>query len=362
MRTVISSLLLLMTVLGAAEPARSQDGGPPMITLMLRSRAELVRDIKVMMELGGEKVEKQFPLIEQVLIPAFLDPVEQEGPIRIDIIPSDNPKLRFCFPVADEEAGKTMATILGWAGGKKMRKLKKGYYRLQRPEDRSRTGYLKILNNPRYAIIWEDKELAIRLGFPTLTSDLDPLLKAGYDVGAIIRNSAKDKDVDSRRKAITDLKKEILAALKPLKDETDEQFEIRREALTQQLVELERIYAESEELILGWTTDQTVPEGRLELNLSALAGSDLEASIKLLAVKPRRFHLFRPRESRDRSDAAEAPAEDARSDTARDHPAAWKGIICHRRESGIVHRCCQHGVQDPGRRWKDGGLRWIREC
>ncbi len=53
--------------------------------------------------------------------------------------------------------------------------------------------------------------------------------------------------------------------------------------------ELERLFSESQKMIIGWTTDAAENEGRFEFTLNAIEGTSLEKSIKQFATTPSYF-------------------------------------------------------------------------
>lgn len=252
--------------------------GLPSVTIMQAGSGEFERDLEAVMKLAGKKGEEQWPVI-QAILPAFNQGIDPARPIRVDVIFGAQRDYRLSIPYINQKA--ILGNVAGFIGAKP-RRVGTDLYLLKSP---AFNGFLRDLKGQKYVIIAADRK-NLPPNFNPLP-DIQPLIAAGYDMAALVKNTAQGRN--DRVKAIDDLRKELLDALKKTDDETDEQFEIRRVGLIHQLKELERLFADSENLVLGWTTDAPKKEGRLALELTALADTDLAASVSELGAKASLF-------------------------------------------------------------------------
>lgn len=278
MRRTIVALLSTICLLGTVGPVAAQNTVPT-VTMMLSSAGELESDLQAIMEMGGKESAEQWPIIQAVLS-AFNAGIDPARPIRIDIIFGDVRDYRISIPYVKQK--DILGNIHGFIGGRAPRPIGSGLYALNGPAFQ---GVLRDNTKIKYVIIAANKN-NIPANFDP-RPDLQPLLDAGYDLAASVKNTAEG--VDDRKKAIADLREELLGGLKKTAEETDLEFEIRTVGLVHQLEELERLFADSESLVLGWTTDAAKKEARMDLELTALPGTDLEKSILELGAKPSLF-------------------------------------------------------------------------
>ena len=278
MRHTFIVLLSAVCLFGTVRPTAAQKTIPT-VTIMLSSTGELESDLEAIMKMGGKDAEEQWPII-QAILPAFNAGIDPTRPIRIDMIFGKVRDYRISIPYDDQK--DVLRNIHGFIGGKKPRRIGSGLYALDGPAFK---GILRDNSKIKYVIIAADKN-NIPANFDPLP-DLKPLLDAGYDLAASVKNTADG--VEDRNKAIVDLREELLGGLKKTDGESDLEFEIRTIGLVHQLEELERLFADSESLVIGWTTDSTKKEARMDLELTALPGTDLEQSISALGAKPSLF-------------------------------------------------------------------------
>ena len=278
MRRTFVALLSAVCLFGSVRQTVAQKTIPT-VTIMLSSTGELESDLEAIMKMGGKEAEAQWPII-QAILPAFNAGIDPTRPIRIDIIFGKERDYRISIPYVNQKA--VLGNIHGFIGGKKPRRIGSGLYALNGP---AFEGILRDNSKIKYVIIAAEKN-NIPANFDPLP-DLKPLLAAGYDLAASVKNTAEG--VEDRKKAIADLREELLGGLKKTDDETDLEFEIRTVGLVHQLEELERLFADSESLVIGWTTDAAKKEARMDLELSALPETDLEKSILALGAKPSLF-------------------------------------------------------------------------
>ncbi|NQV26056.1 MAG: hypothetical protein HQ518_16985 [Rhodopirellula sp.] len=278
MRRTIVALLSVVFLSAAAHPVSAQKTIPT-VTIMLSSSGELESDLEAIMKMGGKEAAEQWPTI-QAILPAFNAGIDPIRPIRVDIIFGKVRDYRISIPYTNQK--QVLGNIHGFIGGRAPKRIGSGIYALDGPAFK---GTLRDNTKIKYVILAADKN-NIPANFDPLP-DLQPLLDAGYDLAASVKNTAEG--AEDRKKAIGDLREELLGGLKKSEGESDLEFKIRTVGLVHQLEELERLFADSESLVLGWTTDGPKKEARMDLELTALPGTDLEKSIVELGAKPSLF-------------------------------------------------------------------------
>ena len=274
---LVFSVLAVLTMSLPVRHVQAQQGFPS-ISIMLKSTQEFEEDLKYVVEASGEKGKQQWGNIKGIL-PAFLGGIHAEKPIRVDLVfVKEQMELRFVIPVSAEKS--LIGNIEGFAGGKS-RRLKKGLYRIDGPAFK---GTIRILQG--YAIIAANPALT-PASFGNPGDSIASLVGAGYDIGAVVKNSATD--ASERKKVMQEFRREVVGTLKQRDDESESEFNLRKVPVGHQFDELERIFVESEQLMLGWSTDAEKREGRLHLELKSLPDTELQKSISELAAEPSSF-------------------------------------------------------------------------
>jgi hypothetical protein len=277
-QTFLFALLAGFAVSLPVQDARAQ--GFPTVSVMVKSTQEVEDDLKYIVTAAGPKGVAQWPNIQGIM-PVFLGGIDSKKPIRVDLIFIKGAmEIRFVVPVANEK--KLIANVVGFAGAKKARRLKKGFFLIKGPAFQC---HLRIIAGG-YAIISSNPAL-VPAAFKGPLVPIAPLIAADYDVGAIVKNDPKE--VAARKQVMAGLRKEVDGTLKKKDDEFDGEFELRKIALGHQIDELERLFVESDQLMVGWTTDAPKKEGRLNLELTALPMTELAKSISALAADPSLF-------------------------------------------------------------------------
>lgn len=274
------AILAAFAVSRPAQNAHAQ--GFPTVSVMVKSTQELEDDLKFVVTSSGPKGAAQWQNIKGIL-PVFLGGIDPVKPIRVDLVFINGAmELRFVIPYAQPNENALVANVVSFAGAKRERRLKKGFFRITGPAFGCD---LRVIPGG-YAIISSNPAL-VPASFKGPLIPITPLMDAGYDLGAIVKNSAKD--AADRKQVMTGFRKDVEGSLKQKDGESKEEFEIRQVGLRLNLDELERLFVESDQLMLGWTTDAPKKEGRLNLELSALPDTDLAKTIAALAADPSLF-------------------------------------------------------------------------
>ena len=261
---------------GASRPLLAEQPAPE-VTIVQSGAEELLLDLKYLLGLTNKEEQTQWESIEGIM-ETFLSGIDRKRPVRIDLIlASEVVRYRPNFPYDDLEAFIDNLGSFGIAAGKLGNELYelKGDFK----------GFMRTSNG--YASIGEKKD--------DVPADLaDPLaavkdIAAKYDFAAVAANSAEAADTESRQKAMAELHKELTASIKKKKEETDDEFAMRKMLFEHQFDEVQRLFVQAASLTLGWTTDRDKSEGRFDVDLTALPETELAATVQELGSAPSRF-------------------------------------------------------------------------
>ncbi len=302
MKTIHLVVLALCCSLGLAEQSLfAQSTTPahaPEIRAALLSGDELSADLKFLSELAGPQGVRGWKLLESFLAEIFAGTDTSKPAIfEIQVTPTGS-DVRAYFPlqvVPGKPLGeKFLRNIDGI--GIKSKKLVANFYQLGGGEKEiagsAFNGFLRILATPiNYAAIAKKRALLpANLSDPMKDKVVLALLAKKYDVGMLLKNDKADADsIKARAADFQKVKDELIAGLKQAADALPEEFAVQKAFLDHNLSELSRFVSESSELTLGWTTDAPKKEARLDLELEAIPGSDLDSSAKLLGQAPGMF-------------------------------------------------------------------------
>ncbi|WP_298860448.1 hypothetical protein [uncultured Gimesia sp.] len=269
--------LILLLGISLSKTVIAEDSTAPNISLVQINAEGMIADLKfLVLDLAGDKTG--WDKLDE-LLPTFLEGIDQQRPLRIDILLGENQEERYrlILPVTDLGVFREALEVFEISS----KKQRNAPYKL----DNLFQGFMKYLKKFNYVVISEKLSEVNEIEDPL--KRVQDLLKKKYDFSALITN--EKEGVDARKKSMTNTRKQLLAAIKKKRDETENAFELRKLAFTHQMDELERLFAESQKMVIGWTTDSIKHEGRLEFTLKAIEGTSLEESIKQFATKPSYF-------------------------------------------------------------------------
>ena len=281
----VLSVCSLVSLTGRVRAQAPAQNGLPSVTIMHAGVDQLNKDLKFLLKLGGPQAALQLgPILD--IIPAFTNGIDTTRAMTVDVILGTPRDYRLSLPILNLNA--LLKNIGGFAGTRAIRidknkwsfKKGKAFAGIAVGVDANGNGkidkgdYLVIANDPRN----------IPKGFSPLPA-INRLKK--YHLAASVTNTA---DGAAARKAVIDaIRAELDEATKPLPNETDDQLKLRQLAQNHRMDELERLFVDAEELVLGWNLDYAKKEGRLELELSALPETQLAKDIAQLGNDPSLF-------------------------------------------------------------------------
>lgn len=312
---VVVFLLLGRTpVVGAEGEADSSEKSAPRVSLVQIGANDLLADLEYILGLTNQKEQEQWSVIKDN-IEIFLDGIDRTKPIRLDLIFGEQ-ALRYVWylPMKDFDAFRTKNLLTIGIKSRPIRGTKLRLFKL----DKAFEGYLRhsfvnpvvaekqtqnapadsIQIVPVHAVVGKPREYAL---IAEKLADIPPnhpdpllivkqLVEKRYDLALDGENSAvSPADRDARRSLFQSTRNELVAAVRRRKDEDPSDFELRKSVFKYQLDELERIYVDGSRLTLGWVTDVDRKQGRLDLDLAAIPGTELEATIEMASRQPSYF-------------------------------------------------------------------------
>ena len=303
MRSIPLVALALCAVLGMSEQTVfAQVATPthaPEIRAALSSGDDFTADLKFLTELAGPQGVRGWKLLESFLIEIY-GGTDTSKPAIVEILLSPTGgDSRVYIPlqvIAGKPLGEKFLRNIDGIGFKPQKKLVSNFYQIgggAKPiPGAAFNGFLRLLPAPiNYAVIAANREsLPLNLTDPKAGKVAAALLAKKFDLGLMLKNSKADvASIKARADDFQKVKDELNAGLKQAADALPEEFAVQKALLQHNLGELSRFVSESSELTLGWTTDAPKKEARLDLELEAIPGTDLETSAKLLGLAPGMF-------------------------------------------------------------------------
>mgnify|MGYP001181162798 CR=1 FL=1 len=281
-RSLTSAGLLLALLLGLPRVAVAQEDpvkSAPTVHAVLQSADGILVDLKTLLDLTSPTEKKQWENVEGI-IETFLFGIDRTKPVGVEIIlGGDEERFRFALPIdnlktfVDENLGGFEITS---------RRIGNGLYRLS--EQKDTLGYMRVAKG--YATISEQRaEVSVAV---TPQAKMPELLAKRYGLAARISNKAGGEA--ARRRAFQPVRRNLLAATKAKKGESADSLAFRKTFLGFELSEAERFFAESQSLTTGLKLDKQAKAAFIDIDLTALAGSSLDKSIKELGTSPSHFH------------------------------------------------------------------------
>jgi len=291
----IRSALAALMVVAAHEWSAAQDESR--IQVILSGAKPFRDDLKAIIGMAPGNLKKQANNVDETL-ESFQQGLDPELPIGLDLIFGEKLIYQPVMPIKTFE-GKVgfLANLkdFGWkiagpdAGGlytitepppAPPRGVKKAQPKAAAPAE---PYYMRHIH--QHAVISPRKaDLPVNLANPG--PGLKMLL-GPHDL--VARIEGDDKTLQKRRNTFAEFRKQIEAAIKFKRGESEAEFELRKLGVAQNFNEAERFLIESKLLEIGWTTDMAKKDGRGVLRLEALPKTSLEDSVHLLVKDPSYF-------------------------------------------------------------------------
>ncbi len=286
---LLSTLLLSPAFVFAQAPAASTR-----ITIVGASDQRLRDDFEYLVKLGPANLHKHWKTLSDTL-ESFEDGVDKTRPIGVQFI-FGGEQLGYMpivpFTTLEGKGASFVNNVNGF--GFKSVKDANGLWTLTPVQSRGKkaaagppptTMYMREAAG-KYAVISTDKaDVPAKLPDPSLA--WAKFLTGDRDVVAHMEGDAAS--MPARRKSFQELRKQLEAAIKFKRGESEADFALRKLSAEQSFNESERFLIDTKELLIAWTTDSAKKVGIGELLLTANPGTDLEASIGLLTQQSSYF-------------------------------------------------------------------------
>lgn len=252
---------------------------PPAITVLIKNSSETFGDLEHIFGLAGAPAQAK-TLTDTIDL--FLKGVSRNKPLSLQAYAA-GPDLKYvvALPIAD---AKTLKEFLKNCNDVDLENRPvSGVPDLYSIGGLIEAGaYLKYDPKLLYAVMaeWREEVDAYKGLPPAALLDTD-------DVVILVESTASQ--AVERKTTFARARKESVDALKRGPKETQTAFDLRKQALINQLDEFERFFAEGEKIRIGWTTDAPANKANLSVTLKALAGTGLEASVRLIGTHPGEF-------------------------------------------------------------------------
>jgi hypothetical protein len=258
----------------------------PSAFVMLTGSDELLKDGQYVLGLTNPVEQKQWPVLKSYL-EAFLIAVDPTLPTQIVVI-FDAKADRYVWSVPVTNLKDFRKLNLGPILTDRFKEIEPNLYQLgntKRKEDFH--GFLFFA--APYTHIGETKEDVLKV-VKDPRPILKPLLDRHFDIAVDLRNTKTDAAAQAKRREIFQTaRKKSMSAIKKDKGENAADFDLRKQAADVEMDEAEWFFSEAEHGLVGVTIDRTKGIGRVDLELTPIAGSPLADAIGKLGTKASYF-------------------------------------------------------------------------
>jgi hypothetical protein len=286
---VSGAALALAALSWLPSPAKADDAAAekaaPTAFVMLPGSDDLLGDAHYLLDLTSPVEQKQWPVLKSYF-EVFLLGVDPKQPTRVGVVFGEKAD-RYVWSVPVAEFPKFKKQLVAQIITPRIKEIGEHLFKLGSGRPGDFNGYM--LYAPPYAHIGETKDDVT--GVPAdPRPELQALTSRNYMAAVELQNKQTDAASQAKRHELFDAtRKQTLAALKKDKGEKPADFDLRKKALEIQLNEGEWIFAECEKAQLGLNVDRNAGTGRIDIELSPIAGTPLAQSVEKLQTKPSHF-------------------------------------------------------------------------
>lgn len=281
---VLSMACLAPSVLFAQAPAPATR-----ITIVGSSDQAIRDDLQYLVKLAPTALHKQWKTLDETL-QSFEDGVDLKRPIGVQFILGGEEMGYMPIIPFNTLEGKGAVFVNNVNGfGFKGAKNAAGMWVFAPVVSRSKkaaagpppkTMYMREGPN-KYAVLSTDQaDLPAKM--PDYTAPWKNWLVGNRDI--VMHLGGDASSMPARRKSFQTLRKQLEAAIKFKRGETEADYELRKVGAEQSFNESERFLIDTQDLVIAWTTDSEKNAGIGELSLAAHPGTDLAKSIDLLTT------------------------------------------------------------------------------
>ena len=283
---IVIALILIASMPSPAQERPAQGGVEPQIVTMISSAEQVYTAIDQIMRLTGPVDGKQTQVIKNYL-DVFLIGMDRQAPMRMDALVDKGPfRYRSAFPVPPQQMKNFRDDNLAPLGIQN-RRVGVTLYKLG---GKVFQGWMRY--DDEYAWFAEQQN---DLGkppeyMPPPDVALRTLQGKRYLFGGELINGANG--VDERHQMLSKpggFRERWLTGLKPRKDESESDFELRKLTLEHRLDELQQYVAEASHGEFGGHLDERGKSARFDLMLTPIQGTPLADNIAQLGKNPSDF-------------------------------------------------------------------------
>lgn len=319
--STVSIITGLVLALGAGRPAAvlaadeaAAEKAAPTAFVMLPGNQDLLADAHYLLDLTNPTEQKQWPILKDYF-EVFLIGVDPKLPTRVGVVFGEKSD-RYVWSVPVKNFAKfkkdNVASII--TPRIKQTQPQPPLYKLGSGRKDDYNGFM-LFTTP-YAHIGETRADVTQVPADP-RPELQPLAAKGYMAAVELENKQTDSASQAKRHELFQItRKQSLDGLKKDKNEKPEDFELRKKALEIQLGEMEWFFAESQQAHLGLAVDRNAGTGKLDLDVTPIAGTGLAQSIEQLQTKPSHFANIEKRSDPILSFRLNHPLSDVRKKTA----------------------------------------------
>jgi len=284
---IVAAIAWLPTVLKAADDKVAPNEAAPSAFVVLTGADDLFANAEYLLQLTSPIEQKQWPVLKSYL-EVFLVGVDTKLPTRVGVIFGEKANRQvWSVPVSNMPKFRkdNIASIL--TPRVKEVPPPPGLYKLGSGRKDDFNGFM--LYAAPYAHIGETKDDVT--GVPADPRPaMQALLTRQFMAAVELHNTKTDAASQTKRRELFQTtRKQTLAALKKEKGEAAADFDLRKQALAIELDEAEWFFAECEQALVGLTLDRSKEVGRIDIEMTPIAGTPLAQSVEQLQTKPSHF-------------------------------------------------------------------------
>src|SRR5579872_4174849 len=286
--SIFAALVALGVLAGRPATARAADDAEkaaPTAFVMLPGSEDLLADAHYLLDLTSPVEQKQWPILKDYF-EVFLIGVDPKLPTRVGVAFGEKSD-RYIWSVPITKFTKFKKDNVASIITPRIKQIQPNLFKLGSGRPGDYNGFM-LFAEP-YAHIGETKADVTEIPADP-RSELQPLVAKNYMAAVELENKQTDAASQAKRHELFQVtRKQSLDGLKKDKNEKPEDFELRKKTLEIQLGETEWFFAEAQKAHVGLLVDRNAGTGKLDLDLTPIAGTPLAKSVEQLQTKTSHF-------------------------------------------------------------------------
>ncbi len=288
--SIIAPLFVLSVLAGRSAPVRAADEASaekaaPTAYVVLPGSDDLTADARYLLDLTTPIEQKQWPILKDYF-DVFLFGVDHKQATRVAVVFGEKAD-RYVWSVPTANFAKFKKDVVAAIITPRIKEIAPNLYKLGNGKPNDFNGFM--LNAKPYVHIGEKQADVTEIPADP-RSLLQPFVAKNYLAAVELENKQTDAASQAKRHELFQItRKQSLDGLKKDKNEKPEDFELRKKALEIQLGEAEWIFTECQQAHMGLAIDRKAGTGKLDVELTPIAGTPLAQSVDQLQTKPSHF-------------------------------------------------------------------------